>query len=87
MLSKLKYVGVPIEDLLELYSLHIRSLTEYCSTAFHSSLSLRLSNKLEAIQKTSILDVMYIDYTSALEMCSLKTLNQVVIEQTNHCFL
>ena len=78
MLSKLKYVGVPIEDLLELYSLHIRSLTEYCSTAFHSSLSLRLSNKLEAIQKTClrvILDVMYIDYTSALEMCSLKTLH------------
>ena len=47
MLTKLKYVGVSTEDLLELYCLHIRSLTEYCSTVFHSSLSIRLSNKLE----------------------------------------
>ena len=78
MLSKLKYVGVSTEDLLELYCLHIRSLTEYCSTAFHSSLSLRLRNKLETIQKTClrvILDVMYVDYTSALEMCALRTLH------------
>ena len=34
MLSKLKYVGVHTEDLITLYSLHIRSVTEYCSTAF-----------------------------------------------------
>ena len=77
MLSKLKYVGVPIEDLIMLYSLHIRSVTEYCSTAFHSSLSQRLSNKLEAIQKTClrvILGEMFIDYSSALEMCSVKSL-------------
>ena len=77
MLSKLKYVGVSTEDLLDLYKLHIRSLTEYCSTAFHSTLSQRLNNKLEAIQKTClrvILDVMYVDYSSALEMCALKTL-------------
>jgi hypothetical protein len=77
MLSRLKYLGVSTEDLLELYCLHIRSLTEYCSTAFHSTLSLRLENKLEAIQKTClrvILDVMFVDYNSALEMCGLRTL-------------
>ena len=77
MLSKLKYVGVSTEDLIELYKLHIRSLTEYCSTVFHSTLSQRLHNKLEAIQKTClrvILDIMYIDYPSALEMCALNTL-------------
>ena len=39
MLTKLKLVGVQIEELIELYCLHIRSLTDYCSTAFHSSLS------------------------------------------------
>ena len=49
LLTKLKYVGVPIEDLVELYCLLIRSLTEYCSTAFHSSLTLNLRNKIEAI--------------------------------------
>ena len=54
LLAKLKYVGVNIDSLVELYCLLIRSLTEYCSTAFHSSLSIRLNNKLEAIQKTSL---------------------------------
>ena len=78
MLTKLKYVGVPTQDLIELYCIYIRSLTEYCSTVFHSSLTLKLQNKLEAIQKTClrvILGVMYVDYTSALEMCGLKSLH------------
>ena len=69
MLTKLKYVGAPIEDLIELYCTFVRCLTEYCSTAFHSSLSQRLSDKIEAIQNTSlkvILGVMYVDKASAL---------------------
>jgi hypothetical protein len=77
MLSKLKYVGTPTEDLVEIYCLFIRSLTEYCSTSFHSSLSQKLSNKLEAIQKTClrvILGDMYISYAAALEMCGLQSL-------------
>ena len=77
ILTRLKYVGTSEDDLIELYCLLIRSLTEYCSVAFHSSLSIQLSNKIEAIQKTSlrvILGVMYVDYQSALEMCGLDTL-------------
>merc|ERR1712012_1194895 len=31
MLSKLKYVGTKKKDLILLYCLHIRSITEYCS--------------------------------------------------------
>ena len=79
MLTKLKYVGIRTEDLIELYCSLIRSQTEYCSTVFHSSLSQRLSNKLENIQRTSlkvILGVMYVDYQSALEMCGLVTLHE-----------
>ena len=79
MLTKLKYVGAPTEDLIEIYCLYIRSLTEYCSTAFHSTLTKKLSNKMEHIQKTSlkvILGAMYVDYTSALEMCGLQTLHE-----------
>ena len=49
MLSKLKYVGTSIEDLVELFCLLIRSITEYCNAVFHSSLTLRLTNKIEAI--------------------------------------
>ena len=78
MITKLKYVGVPIQDLIELYCIYIRSLTEYCSTVFHSSLTLRLQNKLETIQKTClriIWGVIYVDYTSALEMCGIESLH------------
>ena len=77
MITKLKYVGVKIEDLIDIYILFIRSVTEYCSVAFHSSLTLEQSNKLETIQKTSlkvILGEMYISYSSALEMCGLESL-------------
>ena len=65
MLKKLKYVGVSTEDLLELYCLLIRSQTEYCSTVFHSSLTQKLTNKLESIQRTSLKVIkseMYVDY-------------------------
>ena len=41
MLTKIKYVGVGIEDLLEILSLFIRSRVEYCAVAFHSFFSKR----------------------------------------------
>ena len=73
----LKYVGTCIEDMIDIYIKFIRSITEYCSVAFHSSLTIEQSAKLERIQKTSlkiILGMMYIDYPSALEMTGLDTL-------------
>ena len=77
MLTRLKYVGVKTEDLLDVYVLYIRSVTEYCSTVFHSRLTDADSNKIERIQKTClkvILGDMYIDYSSSLEMTGLDTL-------------
>jgi hypothetical protein len=53
MLSKLKYVGTSTEDLIHIYTMHIRSTAEYCSIIFQSSLSEKLSRKIESIQKTS----------------------------------
>ena len=79
LLTKLKYVGTHTEDLIELYCSLNHSQTEYCSTVFHSSLSQKMSNKLESIQRTSlkvILGVMYVDYESALEMCGLVSLHE-----------
>ena len=78
MLSKLKYVGTNQKDLVLLYSLHIRSITEYCATAFHSSLTVKQSNKLEAIQKTCLRIILGEDYTSydaALSSTGLLSLN------------
>ena len=68
----------PLIHQLHNYILFIRSVTEYCAVAFHSSLTIEQSDKLEKIQKTClkvILGVMYIDYSAALEMCGLQTLS------------
>ena len=65
MLTRLKYVGVPIEDLITVYVLFIRSVTEYCSVVYHSRLTEEQTNKLERIQKTClkvILSEMYVDF-------------------------
>ena len=77
LLTKLKYVGVSIEDLLDIYILMIRSLTEYCSVAFHSSLTVGQATDIERIQKTClkvILGENYVSYEAALEMTGLQTL-------------
>ena len=77
MITRLKYVGVSIEDLLDIYILFIRSVTEYCSVVFHSRLTEEQSDKIERIQKTClkvILGDMYVDYSSSLEMTGLETL-------------
>ena len=77
MLSKLKYVGVKMQDLFEIYSLFIRSRTEYCDVAFHSTLTQEQSRKIENIQKTSfkiILQEEYINYKSACDISGFSPL-------------
>ena len=78
-MTKLKCVCVAKEDLIKLYCIMIRSITEHCSTEFHTSLTQKLSNTIQAIQKASlrvILGVMYVSYEAALEMCGLLTLHE-----------
>ena len=77
MLTKLKYAGVEIEDLIDIYSLFIRSCAEYCSVVFHGSLTNEQSQKIENIQKTSlkiILSDNFVDYSAACEMTGLLSL-------------
>ena len=78
MLTKLKYVGVGTEDLLNIYMLFIRSCAEYCSVVFHSRLTVEQSASIERIQKTClriILNESYVSYEAALEMTGLDTLH------------
>ena len=79
VLTKLKYVGIQIEDLLTVYKLFIRCIPEYCSVVFNKSITNEQCVRIENIQKTClkiILDDMYVDYNSALEMCSLEKLSE-----------
>ena len=77
MLTKLRYVGVSTEDLVDIYILFIRSITEYCDFSFHSSLTVTQATDIERIQKTClkvILGDCYVSYPAALEMTGLQTL-------------
>ena len=85
MITKLKYVGVKTEDLIDIYKLFIRSCLEYCSVVYHSSLTVEQSMKLERVQKTClkvILGDIYVSYEAALEMCGLESL---FIRRTKRC--
>jgi hypothetical protein len=77
MLTKLKYAGVPRDDLLDVYKLFIRSLMEYCAVVWHSRLTLEQSDKLERVQKISLKVILgedYDSYDAALKLCNLETL-------------
>ena len=79
LITKLKYVGVSTEDLVHLYILYIRSVLEYCSVLWHSTLTTAQSYNLERVQKTCIKVILgeeYVDYPSALEICGLETLQE-----------
>ena len=70
VISKLKYAGIITEDLLIIYTLFIRSITEYCSVTFHNSLTEDQSHKIETIQSTClkiILSDNYVSYSAALK--------------------
>ena len=85
MLTKLRYVGVSIEDLLDIYKLFIRSRAEYLSVVWHSSLTAHQTNKIENIQKTSLNKILgdnFIDYPAALEMTGLQELS---LRRQNRC--
>ena len=77
MLTKLRYVGTSVNDLIDIYILYIRSILEYCSVVWHSTLTVDQSNQIEAVQKLClkiILGVEYTDYKSALKVTGLDTL-------------
>lgn len=78
MLTKLRYVGVPREDLIHIYILYVRSLLEYCSVVWHSTLTAEQGNNLERVQKLClkiILGEEYCGYDDALEKCGLERLS------------
>ena len=79
MLTKLKYAGICRDDLLLIYKLFIRSVIEYCSVAFHTSLTLEQNKTLEGIQATCIKIILghqYTDYMSALKICDIHSLEE-----------
>ena len=78
MITKFRYVGVSTDDLLHIYILYIRSLLEYCSVVWHSTLTGEQSQDIEKVQKLClkiILGEHYSGYEEALEYCDLDSLS------------
>ena len=71
MLSKLKYAGLSVEDLLEIYCLFVWSKAEYCSVAFAPSLTLEQIRKLENIEKTCLRIILQEMYCKMLGISSV----------------
>ena len=78
MITKLKYVGIGTQDLVDIYTHFIRSVIEYCSVVYHSRLTIEQSNTLERIQKVCLKVILadsYVSYESALQLTSLEKLS------------
>jgi hypothetical protein len=77
ILKNLFSFNVPIVDLVEIYTLYIRSVVEQCAVVWHSSLKTGEQVDLERVQKVAlrvILKENYTSYSEALELTGLETL-------------
>ena len=76
-LRRLKALGADQSDLLDVYFKQIRSILEYASPVWHSSLTGEDRIKIERVQKSAlhiILGLNYNSYRSALKATKLETL-------------
>jgi hypothetical protein len=77
ILQKLYEFNLPIEEMVNIYILFIRSVVEYCCVVWHSSITEEENRNIERVQKIAlriILNDDYSDYSSALELSGLETL-------------
>ena len=78
MLIRFKKLGAPPEKLLSVYLLKIRTLLEFASPCFHSSLTVDQSNQLEVTQKKALAIIYgnrYTSYGAALELAKIERLD------------
>ena len=76
---KLYEFCVQLEDLVDIYVLYIRSLSESSATVWHSSLTQGQEMEIKRVQKVRlriILKYEYDVYDNALNVFSLKTLKE-----------
>ena len=77
LLHRLYDFAVPVQDLVEIYVLYIRSVLESSAVVWNSSLTQGQEKELERVQKVElriILKDQYESYENALLVCSLLTL-------------
>ena len=79
IIRKLYEFNVPVVDLVQIYTLFIRSILEFNSCVWNFNLTQEQSNDLERVQKVSckiILKEQYTSYHTALQLLDLKELSK-----------
>ena len=77
ILHKLVEFSVPVDDLITIYIMYIRSILEQSCQVWHSSLTFDNLTDLERVQKNALRIILkedYISYKNALEQVSLESL-------------
>ena len=77
LLHKLVVFSVPLEDLLNIYILYVRSILEQSCQVWHSSLTLENFQDLERVQKNALKIILgedYQTYSHALNLTGLSIL-------------
>ena len=79
IMHKLYKFNIPQEDLVMIYCMYIRSIVEYNSSVWFSSITQEPKNNLERVQKIDcmiILKTDFVNYESALKKLDLQSLSE-----------
>ena len=85
MLTKLKYVGTPVDDLLDVYILYIRSILEYCSVVWHSTLTVQQAADIENVQKLCLKIILGADYSNYGESLKMLAIDKLSVRRDARC--
>ena len=84
-LSKLRYAGIGRRELIHNYKQFVRTALEYCSVAYHSSLTEAQSNTLERCQAVALRIILQEDYEMYNSALTLTGLDQLSTRRTSRC--
>ena len=79
ILHNLFEFSLPVQELVNIYILYIRSVLESSAVVWHSSITKLEESQIERVQKTALKVILadnYEDYTSALIVTGLDTLSE-----------
>ena len=80
-LAVLRQAGIPATDLLRFYTTFVRPTVEYAAPVWHASLTGKQSDKVEAVQRSSLRTIFPdLSYRRALQHTGLPTLHDRRVE-------
>ena len=82
ILKKLIQFSVPLEDLIQIYILYIRSITEQSSVVWHPSLTKGEQRDLERTQKVALKIILGEDYTTYENALKISGLQPLTVRRT-----